>query len=237
MNIEVLRAEMRKRTISTNTQERKATESRTSTTQTNTQQPLSSARSRRVVAHSSSTETGGTREHKQCIKWRDEAVKSSPIVRGLMFAMKRRGCGVGEANLLCEPCSEYVGGGFSLDDGIILCENRLISQGHAADTLAHELIHAFDHCRAKVNWDSCLHHACSEIRAANLSGDCNFWREISRGYVGIGGHHKECVKRRAYLSVKLNPSCTEQQAKIAVDNAFDTCFKDLAPFLEIPRKH
>jgi inner membrane protease ATP23 len=39
-------------------------------------------------------------------------------------------------------------------------------------TLTHELVHAYDHCRAYVDWTNCVHHACSEVRAANLSGDC-----------------------------------------------------------------
>ena len=39
-------------------------------------------------------------------------------------------------------------------------------------TLTHELVHAYDHCRAYVDWSNCVHHACSEVRAANLSGDC-----------------------------------------------------------------
>lgn len=32
------------------------------------------------------------------------------------------------------------------------------------DTLAHELVHAFDHCRFKVDWGNLRHHACSEVR-------------------------------------------------------------------------
>lgn len=43
--------------------------------------------------------------------------------------------------------------------------------------MRHEMIHAYDHCRAKdLDWNSCRHHACSEIRAAVLSGDCTFRR-------------------------------------------------------------
>ena len=42
-------------------------------------------------------------------------------------------------------------------------------------------VHAFDDCRAKVDWSNCVHHACSEIRAANLSGDCSFMQEMMRG--------------------------------------------------------
>lgn len=38
--------------------------------------------------------------------------------------------------------------------------------------LTHELVHAYDHCRAKnLDWTNCQHHACSEIRAAALSGE------------------------------------------------------------------
>lgn len=29
--------------------------------------------------------------------------------------------------------------------------------------MAHELIHAFDHCRFKVDWNNLRHHACSEV--------------------------------------------------------------------------
>jgi hypothetical protein len=29
--------------------------------------------------------------------------------------------------------------------------------------MAHELIHAFDHCRFKVDWSNLRHHACSEV--------------------------------------------------------------------------
>jgi hypothetical protein len=32
-----------------------------------------------------------------------------------------------------------------------------------------------------VDWGNCLHHACSEVRAAALSGDCGWLREMSRG--------------------------------------------------------
>ena len=31
------------------------------------------------------------------------------------------------------------------------------------DVLTHELIHAFDHCRAHVDWSNIDHLACSEV--------------------------------------------------------------------------
>ena len=61
--------------------------------------------------------------------------------------------------------------------------------------MVHETIHAYDHCRAKVNWSSCHHHACSEIRAANLSGDCRIVNELARGnlFGGIKEQHQVCL--------------------------------------------
>jgi Zn-dependent peptidase ImmA (M78 family) len=47
---------------------------------------------------------------------------------------------------------------------IVLCQNHIANQEWMDRTLAHELLHAFDHCRAKVDWSNCEHHACSEVR-------------------------------------------------------------------------
>ena len=69
--------------------------------------------------------------------------------------------------------------------GVVLCENQSLTQSDVNDVITHELIHAYDHCRAKVDWGNCVHHACSEIRAANLSGDCFFSKEVrGRGRAG-----------------------------------------------------
>ena len=46
--------------------------------------------------------------------------------------------------------------------------------------LAHELIHAYDvHARRNMNWMDLKHHACSEVRAANLS-DCHWYVYVDR---------------------------------------------------------
>jgi len=31
------------------------------------------------------------------------------------------------------------------------------------DTISHELVHAFDHCTANVDWFNLEHYACSEV--------------------------------------------------------------------------
>ena len=105
-------------------------------------------------------------------------------------------------------------------------------------TLTHELVHAYDQCRNQVNWGNLVHHACTEIRASSLSGECDWDSEVNRGnVVGAmrGGQHQACVRRRAELSVAMNPYCeNRQKAQAAVQKAFENCYYDTSPFLRAP---
>ena len=73
-----------------------------------------------------------------------------------------------------------------------------------------------------------------QIRASNLSGDCRWFEEFSRFNLNIRAQHRHCVMRRAEQSVQLNPYCKGQKAKDAVEDMFDECIKDTAPFDTIP---
>jgi hypothetical protein len=51
-----------------------------------------------------------------------------------------------------------------------MCHNHITTATEFENMLAHELIHAFDHCRAAdLDWGNCRHHACSEVRGDSLS--------------------------------------------------------------------
>lgn len=78
--------------------------------------------------------------------------------------------------------------------------------------------------------NKCTQHACTEIRAASISGECNFAAELLRGNVKAAGGHQACTKRRAAESVSHNPACRGALAKEAVEQAFDKCYKDTEPF-------
>jgi mitochondrial inner membrane protease ATP23 len=55
-------------------------------------------------------------------------------------------------------------GGFDPDYGIQICANEMRNQGHLEDTMAHEMVHAYDHLRFKLDWtDSLRHAACAEV--------------------------------------------------------------------------
>ncbi|XP_063783436.1 mitochondrial inner membrane protease ATP23 homolog isoform X2 [Pseudophryne corroboree] len=101
--------------------------------------------------------------------------------------------------------------------------------------VTHELIHAFDHCRAQVDFLNNVHHlACSEIRAASLSGDCSLTNEILRLNFGVKQHHQTCVRGRAVQSIVAARKFSQETAEKAVDDVFDSCFNDREPFGRIP---
>ncbi|KAJ1922294.1 Mitochondrial inner membrane protease atp23 [Mycoemilia scoparia] len=171
---------------------------------------------------------------KRCEQWRDELLQSSPIVKFMKDHLSRSGYEITSENMPCTKCDESRSGGFSPEYGIDLCWNGFFSKDHMEDTMAHEMIHAYDHCNFKVNWLNLEHHACSEIRAASLSGDCRLLRELKRGHYGFIKQHQKCVKRRAILSLLSNPSCkSKEDAERAVNKVFDSCFNDTRPFDEI----
>ncbi|PVU91950.1 hypothetical protein BB559_003915 [Furculomyces boomerangus] len=171
---------------------------------------------------------------KNCEKWRDELLAVSPIVRFMSEKLRDSGCVFDKRSIKCIECDEDRSGGFNPEVGIELCHNKMPSKTVMEDTMAHEMIHAYDHCNFNVNWFNLEHHACTEIRAASLSGDCRWIREVGRGVFGFIKHHQACVKRRAILSVKYNPMCkSEKEAEIAVNKVFKSCFNDTQPFDEI----
>lgn len=118
-----------------------------------------------------------------------------------------------------------------------MCANYMRSKGHLEDTVAHEMVHAWDHLRWKVDWGDLRHAACSEIRASALSGECRFIREFfTRGNYRLTQQHQNCVRERAVKSVMMRPTCKDDvQAVKVVNEVFDSCYNDTRPFDEIYR--
>ena len=59
--------------------------------------------------------------------------------------------------------------------------------------------------------------------------------EFARGNTGWAGQGSVCIRRRAVLSVSMNPACQGPGvAEKAVDGVFDRCFRDTAPFDRVP---
>lgn len=115
-----------------------------------------------------------------CEKWRDELVTESPIVRFLLTHVSLLKDNPGSPSTMrgasrhgfpvaieCQPCSVQAGGGFSPERGVVLCSNKMMSKRALQDTLSHELIHAWDSKRFKLDWDTddLRVQACTEVTA------------------------------------------------------------------------
>jgi inner membrane protease ATP23 len=125
--------------------------------------------------------------------------------------------------------------------GVVVCQDVMAlypSPSEYTNQVLHELVHAFDDCRAKINWHNCDQIACAEIRASGLSGECRYKIERARGkagiFSGVTGQMQECVRRRALLSVKNSRYCQGKDCEAIVDKHFTKCFADVEPFVERP---
>ena len=79
--------------------------------------------------------------------------------------LKLSGCSVSPDHIVCAPCdSKRFGGGFNPEGGsIVLCQGRFTDKRHMEEAMVHELVHMYDQCKFKVDWDNLRHHACSEV--------------------------------------------------------------------------
>ncbi|KAK4143880.1 mitochondrial inner membrane protease [Dichotomopilus funicola] len=173
----------------------------------------------------------------------------SPVIRFLREKVTALNGTLDEENVVCRRCPARIfedgrvvrqGGGFSPDHGILICANEMRDRSHLEDTLAHEMVHAWDHLRWKVDWHgggNLKHAACTEIRASMLSGECRWTREtMTRGNWTLTQQFQNCVRMRAIQSVMARPACRDDvHATKVVNEVWDSCFTDKRPFEEIYR--
>lgn len=189
------------------------------------------------------------RDVKRCEEYRDWVFTYSPVVRFLQDKIRALNGNLNDTNVICRRCPARLtedgqvyrqSGGFSPNHGILICSNEIRDRKHLEDTVAHEMVHAWDHLRWKVDWmgDKDLKHAaCTEIRASMLSGECRWTREVfTRGNWSLTQQFQHCVRGRAIKSVMARPHCKdEEQAAKVVNQVWDSCYSDTRPFDEIYR--
>ncbi|ODV61235.1 putative metalloprotease [Ascoidea rubescens DSM 1968] len=182
------------------------------------------------------------RDCEACYEYRDWMLQYSPSVKFMLQQIKDISPNpntpyINENNIICEHCNEFKGGGFNSELGVLICQNRIYSKWQLEDIMTHELVHAYDNLKFKVDWFNLRHHACSEIRASSLSGECRFANQFFKGAMkNFKKGHQECVKRRAILSLTSNPQCeNKQRAEKVIDEVWESCFNDTRPFERIFR--
>ncbi|XP_061341868.1 mitochondrial inner membrane protease ATP23-like [Gastrolobium bilobum] len=185
------------------------------------------------LSSSDSAGDGGTTV-KECQRMIQNSLQS-PTVKFLREHLEKAGCLIGDNFIKAVNCEQKVAGGYTRGEGIVVCSNETESQDEVNRVIIHELIHAFDDCRAaNLNWTNCAHHACSEIRAGHLSGDCHYKQELLRGFLKIKGHEQECIRRRVMTSLSANPFCSRAAAKESMEAVWDICYNDTEPFDRAP---
>jgi Peptidase M76 family len=100
------------------------------------------------------------RRHTGCISLVNRLFEKSPIIIFMNSELKKIGC---SPPVYCAPCTMRVHGGFHPAMGIVICENRIPTTRRMETTLAHEMVHAFDHCRFKPDYNNLKHVACGEV--------------------------------------------------------------------------
>ena len=139
---------------------------------------------RRAVTSSDDPETRKAAQLRACEE-RLERAWSAPGVRGWSEAISGQSCtalkGGPKECVKCRVCptqgawSDVLGYYRASKGTIFLCAEKELTQQQVEETLTHELVHAFDHCRAAMRvplvgyqapWLlSCAAAACSEVRA------------------------------------------------------------------------
>lgn len=113
--------------------------------------------------------------------------QNSPMIRFMTRQLKLVGCDpyhqvdpsdrTAIPRLAIQSCpDENTAGGFTPSQekgqhysnaGIVICADRILNKQHLEDTLAHEMIHWWDHCRFRVDWKDLRQIACSEVSAGS----------------------------------------------------------------------
>ncbi|XP_043709000.1 mitochondrial inner membrane protease atp23-like [Telopea speciosissima] len=197
-----------------------------------------------TASRSSSLFENGGRKVEECEDMIQRSLRT-PTVKFLKEHLEKTGCILGDKFIKAVHCDKQISGGYVRGEGVMASYishydlkfsliNHMNIQDEVNQVVIHELIHAYDDCRAaNLDWANCAHHACSEIRAGHLSGDCHYKRELLRGYMKLRGH-EQVIRRRVMKSLSGNPYCPEAAAKDAMEAVWDVCYNDTKPFDRAP---
>lgn len=135
----------------------------------------------------------------QCNEYRNWMLEYSPSVLFMMDHIKKltkdKEPILTKENITCDVCDFTKGGGFHPDEGILLCANWIRNKWQLEDILTHELVHVYDYLKFDLDMNNLRHHACTEIRASMLSGECRIWQEIKKTGLGNFGKNSRIVSR------------------------------------------
>jgi len=163
-----------------------------------------------------------------------EVMETSPLVKLMVSALNSSGCPINvRRHISCESCNRGVTGGYDpVLNQVVICYNRFRGTNMIQAVLGHELLHAWDSCRANLDFNNLDHVACTEIRAANLF-HCSIISGFLAGSVSLtnlGKAHQRCVKQKALQSIMVvRPDLNVREADAVIERVFGRCYNDLEP--------
>lgn len=178
--------------------------------------------------------TYSLKQRSRCERNVSYVFQRSDELRLLAGAMKKYGCDFTLArHVSCERCNKCAGGFDPDTKQIIINQSNSGSADKIMATMMHEMIHMFDYCRAKFDFENLEHVACSEIRAANLTY-CSISDRLAHGGPGLFDFkktHQYCVKDVAFQSIKAySPETSDEKLWDIIVKVFPNCYNDLEPF-------
>ena len=113
---------------------------------------------------------------------------------------------------------------------IFVCADNATKSGLVHGVLLRNLIHMFDVCTRKVDFQNVQHLACMEVRKANLA-NCNYGLYLSRtdARFAVKRQHEVCVRNTAVDFLVKTKFVERKVAETAVDQVFSKCYADLEP--------
>lgn len=189
------------------------------------------------------------RDCKRCEEWRDFNLRYSPVVTFLRDKIEALNGKADASNIQCVRCPARIteagevvrrAGGFSPQYGIQICANYMRNRKHLEDVMAHEMVHAYDLHRWRLDFvgnTDLRQAACTEIRAAMLSGECRWTRNFfTYKNWGLTQQFQNCVRMRAVQSMLSRPQIKDDTHAVKVVNeVWDSCFRDTRPFDDVYR--
>lgn len=142
-------------------------------------------------------------------------------------------------DLICVRCpadAQHRAGYSPKHNKVWMCANKFWNPFEFRRVLTHELVHAFDFARARIDPTSCPHMACTEIRAWSLSGECDLWTKWF-SFLGedMVNRKQRCVRDGALASLLDNDRCHDVYvARGAIEEVWAPCWRDYWPFTTTP---
>jgi hypothetical protein len=184
--------------------------SSSTTTTTSTMKPLSADQLKRLLTEFNHQQYANVTEQEWWPPTQLNQLTSPVHIRHLI----QRDCSMNKLLITLQNCQQEYKAYYSpARKSIVMCSNHIYSPREFYETLAHELIHMYDHCSWNAKFNDVTNLACSEIRAATV-GEC-IQRPIE--------NKRSCVTRIATNATST--SFDKNQSAEAVQRLMTLCYQ------------